>query len=262
MLERIAKNPLNYKLLVQKGIQDELLSILTQTANFCRSNLFELRAQLYKVKNLEFEDYPKGKNLRLSLAKLKQNLQSRFNFSKLFILANRLTILIMPPTKKDVFSYMQREIDEVLSERSWGGLIKELYGSLEGFTDNNPQTEYTSEAPDYTSSCSEHSRVEDAESGLYLGGSSKPKNERHYLETSFGSEMGSKLREWYVRLVSQNEDLVTLSDAIKQVEVDQFRSAELKNVEISETGILEGWTLHVDGVVQEINWQNYSDDSD
>lgn len=100
------------------------------------------------------------------------------------------------------------------------------------------------------------------ESGLYLGGNSKPKNERHYLETSFGAEMGVKLRDWYTQLMSQNEDLVTLSDAIKQVEVDQFRPSELRSVEVQETGILEGWTLHVDGVVQEIDWQNYSEDSD
>ena len=73
-------------------------------------------------------------------------MQNRFNFSKLFILANRLSILIMPPSKKEIIYYMQQEIEEVLSDKNWGGLIKELYGTLEGFTDHNPHTEYTSEA--------------------------------------------------------------------------------------------------------------------
>ena len=52
----------------------------------------------------------------------------------------------MPPSKKEIIYYMQQEIEEVLSDKNWGGLIKELYGTLEGFTDHNPHTEYTSEA--------------------------------------------------------------------------------------------------------------------
>lgn len=270
LLNKIAANPLNYKFLVQKSIQDEFLGILAQLANFCRNNLFELRAKLYKLKDFTFFDHPKGKEMRFYLTRLRKNLFNRINYTKLLIISNKLTILIMPPAKNDVTTYLKHEIDEALSDKNWGGLIRELYGSLEGFTDNRTLSELTSEAPDYnsSSSCSEHSRIGDiegdidVESGLLLGIASKEQYKRHYLETMFGSDAGKKLREWYLVLTSQNEELVTLSEAVKEIDVDVFRPKEVQQEEVQESGILDGWVLHVDGVLQEVSWENSSDSSE
>lgn len=45
----------------------------------------------------------------------------------MFILCQKLTLIIMPNATTEIVSYMEGEINEMMDEKNWGELITELY---------------------------------------------------------------------------------------------------------------------------------------
>lgn len=146
---------------------------------------------MYNLKDIDYNLYPKGRGLKSNMTKLRSNLADRLNYSKIFILCQKLTLLIMPHPTEEIVTYLQNEIDEMMDDKNWGGLVKELYNPS-NLMINNIEGENLSETNEVQSEKSHKSEVEEAQPSP-----SQEARENYELETKFGSDYGELLQNWY-----------------------------------------------------------------
>lgn len=131
--KRFEETPNEYKFLVQRSVRDQLKVLLINFVNYCRVQLMELREKVEEIQHMEFKEktYLKGKDIRLGMKGMRDNLRMRRLYTKIMILGYEI-IKNTSNLNEDEEEYFNGEIRELVAEESWK-VFKEVGNEMRGW---------------------------------------------------------------------------------------------------------------------------------